>query len=538
MNGPAPVLSPDGSALAYATGGEGSAGWILTLYTMRDGQSRALQGTESATSVFFSPDGTRIGFVRAGRIHVVALNGGPPEQLCDAVATGGSGASWGADNWIVFSAVGGLWRVSAAGCQVERVTTLAPEERDHLFPQVLPGGKAAVFTVLSTSGAAKDMAVAVVPLPRGDHKVLVKGASNPHFSPTGHLLYQRDGSLLAVPFDRAKFVLSSTPIVIAPKIQVIPSTLMGRFDVAADGTLVYFPGELDVERSLVWSDRKGALTPIPGPPRPYAHPALLPNGDLIVEIETTPHNLWRYDSATGAMTLLTAKAANHRAVVSPDGRTMVYGSDRGEARSLWRQPTDGGGIAEPIASSPYPRNVSSWSHDGKWLAITQLGPKTQNDVWVMALADLKAREFVATPFAESVVVFSPDSRWIAYQSDESGRVEIVVAAFPGPGPRKQVSTGGGDLPLFADDGRTLYVQARRAHHGRGVQRRADTDARRAHGRLRRARRAGPLGGDAAAGQRGRQPGITTVRQSAAGTHVSMHVVVNWFEELRRLSAAP
>jgi len=180
--------------------------------------------------------------------------------------------------------------------------------------------------------------------------------------------------------------------------------------------------------------------------------------------------------------------------------------------------------------------VSSWSRDGKWLAITQLDPKTRNDIWVMALADLKAREFVATPFDESAAVFSPDSRWIAYQSDESGRVEIVVAAFPGPGPRKQVSTGGGDLPLFADDGRTLYYrQGERimavAFSGEPtLTLGAPMVAFDMPGVQPLAAMPPPVSAD---GSR-----VLYVRESAAGTHVAMHVVVNWFEDLRRLTAAP
>jgi eukaryotic-like serine/threonine-protein kinase len=531
LNGPAPVLAPDGGALVYASGGTGRNDWVLTLYTMRDGQSRPLEGTEGANNAVFSPDGTRIGFVQRNRIRTIGLNGGPPEDLCDAASTSLFGASWSSDGWIVFGGGGALSRVSTTSCQVERVSVLAADERDHIYPHVLPGAKAAVFTVVATSGAAKDGAVAVIDLPHGKHRVLVKNASNPRFSPSGHLLFVRDGSLLAAPFDPATLTLSGSPVVVAPKLQVIPNS-HGRFDVAADGTLAFFPGELVLERSLVWSDRKGTLTPLHVPARPYAHPALLPSGDMIVEVEATPHNLWRLDAASGALTLLTPKAANHRAVVSPDGRTMIYGSDRGEVRSLWRQPTDGSGVAEPLAPSPFGRDVSSWSRDGKWIAINHRDAATKQDIWVMSTADLQAREFLATPYAEGAAVFSPDSRWIAYSSDESGQPEVVVTAFPGPGPRKQVSTDGGDLPLFSDDGRTLYYK-----RGERIMAVPFSDvptltvgapavAFEVPGAQRPSAMPAPVSHD---GSR-----VLYVRESAASTgQVPMQVVVNWTEELKQ-----
>jgi len=536
-NAPSPVLAPDGSALVYASGGGGRFDWQLVLFTMSNGQSRVLPKTDGASNVFFSPDGKRVGFVQGGRIRTMAVAGGPPEDFCDVPVTGG-GASWGADDWIVANGPGGLLRISQPGCHQERLTTLAPGELRHIYPHVVTGKDAVLFTVLSTSGAEKDAAVSAVSIRTGERRVLVKGASSAHYAPTGHLLYVRGGDLMAVPFDGDRLTTNGSPVVAVSKLQVTPQSLEARFDLSADGTLIYVPGDSSLERTLVWSDRNGTLRPAPVPPRPYAHPVLLPNGQgMILEIEGTPHNLWRYDSISGAMMLLTHEGANHRAVLSPDGQVMAYSSDRTATRSLFRQATDGSGRSEPIMEAPYPQDVTSWSRDGKWLAFTQRNPQTGADIWVLPLTgDRKARAFLATPFTEQTAAFSRDGRWLAYGSDESGREEVVVAAFPGPGPRKQVSTNGGGLPLFSADGQTLFyrqgdrIMAASFMGDPALTIGAPRVAFEIPGAQRIAAMPFPVTPD---GQ-----SVLYVKEPSERASPTIHVVVNWFEELRRLTAAP
>ena len=270
----------------------------------------------------------------------------------------------------------------------------------------------------------------------GERRVLVKGASSALYGATGHLLYVRGDDLMAVPFDGDRLTLSGSPVVAISKLQVMPQSLSAGFDLSADGTLIFVPGDSSLERTLVWSDRNGTLRPAPVPPRPYAHPVLLPNGQgMILEIEGTPHNLWRYDTTSGAMMLLTPEGANHRAVLSPDAQVMAYSSDRTAPRSLFRQAIDGSGPAERIMDAKYPQDVTSWSRDGKWLALTERAPQTRADIWVLSLTgDRKPRPFLATPFAEQAAVFSPDGRWLAYWlgrvGSRRGRGDGVSRARP------------------------------------------------------------------------------------------------------------
>ena len=450
------AITPDGSAVAY-WGGAGRESQIY-LYTLADGASRAVPQTERALEPFFSPDGKWIGFSQDNRIKKIAISGGPPVTICEATQT--TAASWGADDWIVFSGPDGLSRVPASGGAPTSLTTLASGERSHTMPQVLPGGKAVIFTALSNTATMDDATIVAVAIETGERTQLVKGGASARYSRTGHLVYVRNSDLVAVPFDLDRMRVTGTPFLAVPAVRVTPLYLIGQFDLATDGTLAYMPGGgSELQRTLVWIDRKGMLTPIPAPPRPYMHPSLLPDErGVIIEIEDTPHNISHYDLVTGALSRLTRDSANHRAVLSPDGRVMAFSSDRTVPRSLFRQAIDGSDAPEHLSQGAGAQNVTSWSLDGRWLAFNELDPKTKDDIWVLPLhGDRKAKPFLQTTASEQSAVFSPDGRWIAYSSDESGRREVMVAAFPA-GLRKQVSTSGGEMPMFSHDGRELFYR--------------------------------------------------------------------------------
>jgi eukaryotic-like serine/threonine-protein kinase len=338
---------------------------------------------------------------------------------------------------------------------------LGAGEFRHTSPHVLPDGKAVLFTALSRSGTLEDAEICVVSISRRERRTLLKGAGDARYSSSGHLLSVRQADLLAVPFDPKRLQVSGTPFLAAASIQVRPQELVGSFDLAEDGTLAWIASrESDLQRMLVWIDRKGMESPLPIPVRPYSHPALMPDErSAIVEIEATPHNLWHLDLASGALTRLTHEGANHRPVLSPDGRFFVFSSDRMTPRSLFRQLTDGSGGPERLANAASEQNVTSWSADGRWLAFTQATPTTRDDIWVVALdAASTPRPFLQTAASEQQATFSPDGRWIAYSSDESGRQEVMIRSFPGDGPRKQVSTTGGETPSFSGDGKTLFYR--------------------------------------------------------------------------------
>jgi eukaryotic-like serine/threonine-protein kinase len=200
----------------------------------------------------------------------------------------------------VFVGPGGLWRVPASGGTPTALTSLASGERWHTMPHILPGGKAVVFTVLSDTATMDDAIIVAVATDSGERTQLVKGGASARYSPTGHLVYVRNSDLVAVPFDPNGLRVTGTPFLAVPAIRVTPLFLIGQFDVAADGTLAYFPGGGgELQRTLVWIDRKGDVRPTPAPLRPYMHPRLLPDEQgVIIEIEDTPHNIWHYDLVT------------------------------------------------------------------------------------------------------------------------------------------------------------------------------------------------------------------------------------------------
>lgn len=237
------------------------------------------------------------------------------------------------------------------------------------------------------------------------------------------------------------------------------------------------------------------------------------------------------------MTPLTHDGANHRAVLSPDGRFMAFSSDRVTPRSLFRQATDGSGTAERLLDAPHPHNATSWSRDGRWLAFTEEHPQRQEDIWILALeGDRAAHSFLATPYDEGAAVFSPDAHWIAYTSDESGNREVLITAFPGPGPRKAVSTGGGDLPLFSDDGHTLFYR----RNTRILAAEIETTPALTIGASRVAfdipgAPAGNL--PFPVGPRGDRILYARAAGDTPSPGTTVQFIVNWFEELRQLTAA-
>ena len=279
-------------------------------------------------------------------------------------------------------------------------------------------------------------------------------------------------------------------------------------------------------------------TALPVPHRPYAHPALLPDErSLIVELDETPHNLWQVDLTTGAMTRLTDDSGNHRPVASPDGRFFAFSSDRTKPRSVFRQASDGSGEPQRLTTPTANQNVTSWSKDGRWLALVQPGPRTGDDIWVLPLdGKSEPRPLVQTRYAERSAVFSPDAKWIAYASEESGRSEVMIRALLGGGPRKQVSTAGGETPAFSSDGKTLYYRTNNQIWAASIATNPVLT----------------VGAPAAAFELPGVPGVTGLPNyvvSRSGERVlavkylggtsgphELQVVVNWFDVLRRASA--
>jgi serine/threonine-protein kinase len=431
--------------------------------------ANALPGTEGAYEPFFSPDGQWIGFFAQGKLRKVSITGGFSQSLCDA--SFGVGGSWGPDDTIYFAPnnISGLWRVSASGGEPQEVTRLdrSKGEISHRFPQVLPRGKAVLFTV--TTGRLEGQHLAVHLLATGERRVVVSGGGFGYYVSTGHLVYNRVGTLVAVPFDLTRLKPSGTPI---PLGEGVMSAEGADYSLSSSGSLIYMPDNPQrLENRLVWVDRNGGVEHLPAPPRPYRTPQLSPDGRRVaVQILGATVGIWVYDISRATLTRLTTPDSNSQvAVWAPDGKHIAFRGTRAGFRNVYWITTDGEGTERRLTTGEYIQTPSSWSRDGKWLAFTEAGtPATGRDIWVLPLEGeaLKAgpearkpRVFLNTTANEDNGVFSPDGHWLAYESNESGQFEVYVRPFP-PGPGKlQISAQGGLEPVWSRNGRELFYRS-------------------------------------------------------------------------------
>ncbi len=409
----------------------------------------------------------------------VAVAGGPAVTLAtlDSVL---QGATWGPDDTIIFAtsvAKSGLQRVGAAGGPITVLTRpdRAQGEVDHLWPEWLPGGRAVLFTMTALTGGIEAAQVAVLDLQTGKHRVLVRGGSHAYYvtsglgSPKraeregGHLVYGAAGTLRAIAFDLSGLETRGTPVPVVP---AVVTTNRGAVDavVAGDGTLVYASGGrvtgISAPRTLVWVDRSGRETPIPAPPRAYLWPRLSPDGTRVAVYAIDQDlDLWVWDLDRKTLTRATFDPGpDPFPIWTPDGRRLIFSSDRAGALDLFWQAADGTGAVERLSESPNIQQAGAVSPDGHTLIFTEIAPKTGADLMQMALdGTRRVTPLVQSPFAEQNGVVSPDGRWLAYEANDSGRFEIFVRPFPDVNSGHwQVSTGGGTQPLWARSGQELF----------------------------------------------------------------------------------
>ena len=435
---------------------------------------RALDAVE-AVAVFtgaprgfvVSPDGQWIGFVDGQTtLKKVAMTGGPAITLATLDGGGPRGAAWGPDDTIVIATSNGatgLQRVAAAGGATTVLTRPdgAQGEADHLWPELLPGGRAVLFTITARTGGLEAAQVAVLDLQTGVRKVLVRGGSHARYVPSGHLVYGAAGTLRAVAFDLARLETRGTAVQVVP---AVVTTAAGGVDavVAGDGTLAYVSRGMagTTSRTLVWVDRQGRETPIPAPPRAYTYPRLSPDGTRVaVGSGDQETDLWVWDLSRTTLTRATSDPTlDLFPVWTPDGRRVLFSSERAGARNLFRQAADGTGAVERLSESPNQQNATALSPDGRLLIFTETTSKTGEDVMQMTVDGTHpVTPLVQSPFAERNGVVSPDGRWLAYEANDSGQVEIFVRPFPEVNSgRWLVSTGGGTRPVWARSGQELF----------------------------------------------------------------------------------
>ncbi|HEY7680242.1 MAG TPA: hypothetical protein VIC04_06945 [Terriglobia bacterium] len=449
-NSPVMALSPDGSRIVYSAGASG----VLYLRPVDGGQATPLGQNQEGSTPFFSPDGKWVGFFADGKLQKIPVDGGAAVVLCDTCQ--GASATWAANGTIVFEQ-GALWKVSDSGGKPERLTELATGETAHAWPDVLPGGKAVVFTSTTTQGW-NDGRVLLKNLETGEQRTLVEKATSARYAPTGHLVYVQGGVLMAAPFDLARLELSGAA---APVVESVMESSSGtaHYSFSTTGSLAYVAGGiLGGDRKLVSVSRDGSEQFLDAPERRYGYFRLSPDGKtLAIQIDWPTIDIWLYDFSTKSMKQLTSGGGEFP-WWSPDGSRVTFFSSRAGVANLFWQRADGTGQAEQLTASAFPVDHSfSWSPDGRTLAFTVNHPQTGMDIWMQPSNNsAQARPYLQTKSRECCPVFSPDGRHVAYLSDQSGRAEVYLSPFPGPAKPQRISAGGGIEPLWSRDGKELF----------------------------------------------------------------------------------
>jgi serine/threonine protein kinase/Tol biopolymer transport system component len=461
------AFSPDGKLLAYI---EQGTDWRMRIYlrSMEKFEAKPLSGTEGAISPFFSPDGQWIAYVDHYQrtLKKVSIKGGEPISLAECGQF--RGGSWGTDDRIVFTplSVGGLWRISASGEALEELTHPDPNlgERGHCWPQTLPDGEHVLFTCRRSG---KSNQIEIYSLKTGKRRVLFNGGTYARYLPTGHIMYGREETLYAVAFDLAKYHVSGSHVPVVS--DAITSHLgSAQFTFAQDGSLAYIPAVAQhTELEPVWVT-KDDTTSLAITKRNYHSVSVSPDG-AYAAFRVPLHGesngeLWIYDSDRRTANRIAKSIGISTAVWTPDSNEVIYyrydGSDK-----LFRQKIDGTEEPKLVAQFECYTTPTSCSPDGMLLLADRNDPNRpmfDADIWVVPLdggPTAKARPFIERYNNQKHGVWSPDGRWIAYGSDESGAREIYVEPYPGPGPKTKISINGGLQPVWSQDGKELFYRS-------------------------------------------------------------------------------
>ena len=450
------AMSPDGRSIVYVAS-RGNTTQLL-LRRLDAATSTPLPGTVAAISPFFSPNGEWIAFFADGKLKKVPVRGGSVVTIADAAD--GLGGSWNDDDTIVFAASTGsaLQRVSATGGSVSRASTLdvSRGEFSHRWPEFLPDGDTVLFTI-GTVGEWDAAEIAAQSLTTGRRISILKGGTNPRYLASGHVAYAHDGAIWAAPFDANRLTLSGSP---ARVLEGVATSADGaaQFAVSPSGTTVYHPDVPRSARRLVIADGR-TQTPLAAPPHAYVTVRVSPDGRrVLLGVSDEAEHVWSYDLTAGTLTQLTFEAANRLPIWSPDGQRATFSSNRNGALNLFTAPASADGPAERLTTADALQLAGSWSPDGEVLAFMEQSPTTGRDVWLMR-RNGERTAFANTTADESAPRFSPDGRWIAYVSTESGPPHVYVRAANGSTAARKLSVAGGSEPVWRPDGAAVYFRS-------------------------------------------------------------------------------
>jgi Tol biopolymer transport system component/predicted Ser/Thr protein kinase len=465
------ALSPDGARLVFSANAVGAQPslWVRRL----DGaQAEPIPGTEEATFPFWSPDGQFLAFFADRKLKKVDLSGGPVVTVCEAER--GLGGSWGRDGTILFAPTPSspLFRVPSAGGKPAPVTKFNEKrhETTHRYPHFLPDGRHFLYAAANLAGAGDDPANAIRlgSLEGGDDRVVVAGLANSFYS-SENIFYAREGTLFALPFDPNRLIARGEALPVAQKVSGFGAFLNYTPFAASETGLLLFQPDIATPSRLVWFDRGGKELGSAGEPDLYGSPRLSPDGKrLAVDIfdaRRSRAEVWIVDLSSGARTKLASGDSNNsNPIWSPDGDRVAFASDRkakGVHSDVWVKSINGG-TEELLLESSDARTPEDWSRNGRFLSfnVIPVSGRRNLQIWFADLASgRKSTAFQISALYQNNSRISPDGRWLAFNSDESGRTEVYVVPFPSGTGKWQVSVAGGGLPRWRGDGRELYYLA-------------------------------------------------------------------------------
>jgi Tol biopolymer transport system component len=461
------ALSADGTLLAYIA--QKTAGSVSQMFVRRLDQLQAvpLPSTENAVNPFFSPDGQWIAFFADGKLKKIPTTGGAAIALCDA--SNGRGGAWSEDGTIVFAGTAtpgsGLLRVSSAGGTPTELTKPTGGQTLHRWPQSLRQGRTILFSAAASAGNFDDGDIVALTVPEGTQKIVHRGGYFGRYISSGHLLYIHGGTLFAAPFDVDRLDVTGQSFPVFEGVASSTGTGAVQLAVSSTGTLVYHVGQFNSNESpMAWLDRSGKTTPLRSTPSNWSNPQFSPDGRLLAIDINDPAGLnldiHTYDWSRDTLTRLTFDPGlDVKPVWTPDGRRIAFSSNRGDKTNLnlYWQRADGSGDAQRLTQSKNNQYAASWHPNGKLLAFYEQTPENGTDLMILPIEGDdatgwkpgKPTVFLSTTFGEQEPMFSPDGRWLAYSSTSSGRPEVYVRPFPGPGGLQQVSTTGAAIAMWS-----------------------------------------------------------------------------------------